>query len=53
MGTGGLDELSCSSLLQFKQTQGFAEGLLLPFRVESGYFLIVLDHVATGELGWR
>lgn len=41
--------MSCSSLLQFKPSQSFAEGLLLQFRVESGCFLIVLDHVATGS----
>lgn len=50
--TGGLSEPSCGSLLQFKQAQGFAEGLLLPFRVESGYFLVVLD-CAAAELSWR
>lgn len=52
-GTGGLGQPSSGSLLQFKQIQAFAEGLLLPFRVESGYFLLVLDRVATGELIWR
>lgn len=52
-GTSGPGEPSCSSLLQFKPTQSFAEGLLLQFRVESSCFLIVLDHVATGELSWR
>lgn len=31
--TGGLCEPSCGLLLRFVQTQGFSEGLLLPFRV--------------------